>query len=172
MAQTLSDRQRRDPLIRGDEVHEGSEIEPAGRVGDELASDEIDARVPLPRTARQLWQLDVGLARQVLTDLADLILDDVVVVAQPVLRADRLRIGAGDRRQKTIRALEPLGALVETGQQRPPALGRWRERARPGQRDGMRLQLIRAERCGECRPDLPSFRLSGRSEDHRRGHWD
>ena len=154
-------------LIRGDEIDERFEIETASRVGDELARDEIDAWISFRWAARQLRQLDVVLARQVLPDLADLILHDVVVVAQPVLRSDRLRIGAGDRRQETIRALEPLGALVETRQERPAALRRWCERARRGQRDGVRLQLIRAERCGECRPDLSGFWLSGRGRGPR-----
>ena len=112
------DRERRDGLIGGDEIDERFQIETSGRVRDQFTGDEINAWIAGKRAIRQLRKLDVILARQVLTDLTNLILDDVVVVAQPVLGSDRLRVGAGDRRQESIRLLEPIGALVEPRQQR------------------------------------------------------
>ena len=87
-----------DALIRGGEVDERLEIETAGGVCDQLARERVDARVSGERTVGELRQLEVVLSRKVLANLADLILDDVMVVAQPVFRADCRRVLRDGRR--------------------------------------------------------------------------
>ena len=128
-------------------------------VGDELPGDAIDARVAFSGTGRQLRQLEVVLAGQVLTDLTDLVLHDVVVVAQPVLGSDRLRIRARDRGEKPVRPIEALGARVEARQEWPPTVGIGCEGASACQRGRVCLQLIRPERCGKRWTGLPGFWL-------------
>ena len=116
--------------------------------------DQVDARVALIRAVGQLGQLEVELPRQVLADLADLILDDVIVVAQPVFRGDRLRIGARDGRQVLVGVFEARGALVEARQQRPGAARVGGKRMRRRQRLRVRLQLFEIEEWRRGRLDL------------------
>ena len=122
----------RHALIGGGEIHERIDVETPGRVRDQLARDEIDARVAAVRAVRQLRQLEVELSRKILPDLPHLVLDEVIVVAQPVLGRDRLRIRAGDAGEELIGRLETFRALLEARQQRDRAarIGR-RSRARP-----------------------------------------
>jgi hypothetical protein len=51
---------------------------------DEGPGEGVDARVPLERTAVELGQLAVEARREVLADLAKLLLDDVEVIDQPL----------------------------------------------------------------------------------------
>ena len=84
-------------------------------VGDECPGDPEDTRVAGERSARELRQFPVEPRGQVGADLADLGLDDVVVVEQPFRRrGDRLPTadGGGDRavggEQYRLIVLEPL----------------------------------------------------------------
>ena len=99
-----------------------------GRMGDQLAREQVDPWVALQRTISQLRQLEVILARQVLADVPDLVLDDVVVVAQPFLGSDRLRVATGRRREEQVGRIERRRTRVEPRQQR---CGRGEDSARP-----------------------------------------
>ena len=145
-------RERRDALVRGHEVHERVEIQPAGRVRDQLARDHVDARVARQRTARELRKLDVVLLGQIASNLADLILDDVIVVAQPVFGADRWRAGAGLGLKELVRGVQLPRALVETGKERPAGIPIRREPVRLRQRDRVRLELFLTEQLGPAQP--------------------
>ena len=70
-------------------------------MSDQLACEHVDPWISLERTVGEFGSslVDSSL-RQILTDLAHLILDDVMVVAQPLLGRHRLRIVAGDSGQK------------------------------------------------------------------------
>jgi hypothetical protein len=141
----LADRQLRRTLVRGREVDDRLEVQPPGRVRDQLAREDVYARVAFERTIGQLRQLEVVPTGQVLADLADLILDDVVVVTQPLFSADRLRVFARRRREKQVGVVETVGAAVEPWKQRPPAAGIGRERVCGGNPDGVRFELIGGE---------------------------
>ena len=109
----LADRQRRGALVRGREIDERLQVEPTGGVRDELARERVDARITGERAIGQLGQLQVVAARQVLPDLADLILHDMVVVAQPVFRPDGRRVLRDRHRQEPVGVVELLCACIE-----------------------------------------------------------
>ena len=111
---------------------------------DQIPRQREDARVAGVLPVGQLRQLEVVLARQILADGAHLILDDVVVVAQPVFRGDRLR---GSRRggQEVVGLVEELRVLVEQGNQRAAARRIGRELVNRGQRRRVRFELLLAE---------------------------
>ena len=80
---------------------------------DQLARERIDARIAGKRTIRELWQLEVVPARQVLPHFAHLVLDDMVVVAQPLLGTDAVLLGARARGKHQVNLVEAVGAAVE-----------------------------------------------------------
>ncbi len=90
-------------------------------MADQLARQHVDPRIALERSVGELRELEVVTARQILADLAHLILHDVMVVAEPLLGRDRLRIATADGREKRVRRVESIGAVVEPGEQRTSA---------------------------------------------------
>ena len=144
----LADRERRAALKRGGKADERLQIEAAGGVDHQLAGQDIHTRVTVEGTTGELGQLEIVLARQILFDRADLILDDVKVVAQPVFRADRSGVRVRRRGQRVVRVLEDLGALVEARASGLRATGSgasvcvWRESF------GMRFELFLTEQFG------------------------
>ena len=147
----LPDRELRLALIGVDEIDERLQVHPAGRVRDELRGQQVDARVSLEAAVGELRQLEVVIARKVLADLADLVLHDVVVVAEPVLRRDRMRIRPRGGRKKPVRLLEPRRALVEPGKKGPAAPGILGQAMGDGDSFGIRFELILAEYLGGLR---------------------
>jgi hypothetical protein len=132
-------------LVRAAEIDQRVEIDAARGVRDQLAREEVHPRITLERSIRQLGELEVVPARQVLLNLTDLVLDDVVVVAEPVFRRDGLRIAPRRGGQVPIHLVEPRGALVEAGQERAPTPRRRGKAVRRRERGGMRLELVLAE---------------------------
>ena len=98
----LADRKRRDALVGEREVLERLEVEPARGMCDQLAREHVHARIAFERSVCQLRKFEVVLAGKVLPDLPDLVADDVVVVAKPVLGSNGLRFGTGRRREDLI----------------------------------------------------------------------
>ena len=94
----LADGERRDRLVAVQEPHELLAVEPAVAVADQLHGHRVDARVAGALARRELGQLAVVAARQVLPHAADLGGDEVVVVEQPLRRrGDELARGARRR---------------------------------------------------------------------------
>ncbi|KWT64114.1 hypothetical protein APY03_7813 [Variovorax sp. WDL1] len=79
----LADRQRLDPLVGGDEAAQHGGVDVAVGVRHEGPGQAEDTRVAGERACRELWQLPVVVGGQVAADLADLLLDEVIVVEQP-----------------------------------------------------------------------------------------
>ncbi len=131
-------------LVGADVADERLQVEASGRVRHEIPRQREDARVAGVLPAGQLRQLEVVLARQILADGAHLILDDVVVVSQPVFRGDRLR---GSRRggQEVVGFVEELRILVEQRNQRAAARRIGRTLVQGGQRRRVRFELLLAE---------------------------
>ncbi len=147
----LPDRQRRDALIGADVADERLQVEAPRGVRDELPGDQEHPRVAEIGAGRQLGQLDVVLPRQVLADGPDLVLDDVMVVAQPVFRRHGLAAPPG-RGQVAIGRIELPGAVVEVGNERPAARGVRQQRAVRRQPGRVRFELLLAEEVGRgCR---------------------
>ncbi len=132
-------------LIGGREIHQRIDVETAGGVRDQFARDEIDARVAAVRTVRELRELQIELPWKILADFPHLVLNEVIVVAQPVLGRDRLRIGAGDPGEELIGRLEAFRPFLEARQQRDRAARISRDPVRGRQRDSVRLELLVAE---------------------------
>ena len=142
----LSDGQRRRALIRGGEVDERLEIETAGCVCDQFARERVDAWISGERTVRELWQLEVVLSRKVLANFADLVLNDVMVIAQPVFRADCRRVLGDGPGQESIRIVELLRGIVQARQQRLASSGRvGRDSIQLGECQGMTFELVLAK---------------------------
>src|SRR4051812_8715118 len=137
-------------------------------MGDQLAGEHVDARVAFEGTIGEFWQLEVVLARKVLTDFADLILDDVMVVPQPVFGSDRWHVGARRLRQKPIRIVELFRTLVQSRNERTAAECSAREAVQPRQHHRVTFELVLAEEFWWSGPRFLDFRLGWR--DQRRGH--
>ena len=79
----LADRERLNALIGGDEAAERRGIEMAVGMRHKSPGETEHPRIPRERSLGQLWQLTIISRRQVLPNLADLLLHKVVVVEQP-----------------------------------------------------------------------------------------
>ena len=123
-------------------------------MGDQLAREDVDARKVRRGPVGQLRQLEVVLTRQVLANLADLILDDVVIVAQPVFRADDGAFGRRGFGEELVGGVQLFGRLVEPRQQRQPAHRFGGQAVEPGQPDGVTFQLVLAEELRRCRASV------------------
>jgi hypothetical protein len=95
-------------LISRDKLDDRFDIDSSGGVGDQLAREYVDPRIALERSVGQLRELQVVAAREILTNLAHLILYDVVVVSEPLLGRNRLRIATADAREKRVRRVESI----------------------------------------------------------------
>ncbi len=107
----LADGQRLHPLVGADEAPQRLLVEPAVGMGDEIVGERVDPRVAAQGAVAELRQLAIEGRRQVLADLAQLLLDEVEVVDQPL-------------RRRCHRALRPqrFGDGAVGGQQHPAVL--------------------------------------------------
>jgi hypothetical protein len=97
----LADRQRLNALVGAQESAQHLGIEAAVRVSDKGPGHAEDPRIAGERSGGQLRQLPIIAGRQIVANFADLPLDEVVIVEQPlggrcnrVTRADRVCDGA------------------------------------------------------------------------------
>ncbi len=87
----LADGERLDALIRDDQAGQFQNVEGAIGMGDQGPGDTEDARVSGQRAVRELRQQAIEARRQIVLDLADLLVHDVEIVEQPFCRRrDRL----------------------------------------------------------------------------------
>ena len=128
---------------------------------DEGPGQSEHARIALERPVRQLRQLAIEAARKIVADLANLLLDDVKVVDQPLGRrgdgaflADGLADGAIGGEQHPAVVPQPCRQRTAGSRPRRDALGR-REAL------GMLLEALDAE-------ELAADRLFGIPRDARR----
>ncbi len=82
----LTDRQRLHELVGAHEPTKHFWVKPAVGMGDERPGQPIDARIALEGTLGQLRQFSVIAGWQVVVDLAQLFVDDVIIVDQPLRR--------------------------------------------------------------------------------------
>ena len=82
----LADRERLDLLVGADHPPQTLRVEPAVRVGDVRPGEAQDPRIALEVALGQLRQLAVVVRRQVVADLAQLLVDDGEVVDEPLGR--------------------------------------------------------------------------------------
>ncbi len=108
----LSERQRLHPLVRHHQATQALRIESTVGVRDVCPRETEDPRISLEGAVDELWQLAVVVRGQVVADLAELLLDDVEVVDEP-LRG---------RRDRSL-VLDRLGQLAVGLQEQAPVLG-------------------------------------------------
>src|SRR4029078_10704406 len=100
-------------LIRRGEINHRVQVDAAGGVSNEFAREDVDARVALKRSLREFGKLQVIATRKVLSNFADLVLHDMMVVAKPLFRTDRLRIVAADARKVTVSGVQSFRTVVK-----------------------------------------------------------
>ena len=151
----LPDGQRLHRLVGADHSSQAFWVEPAVRVRDVRPREAEDARIPLQRTVGQLRELAVVVGRQVVPDLADLLVDDVEVVDQPFGgRRDRA-FSLDGARQGPVRREQDPAVLRDPRSDRAPLTGRIGNGLGSGQALGVLLEPFHAEELRENRLVAP-----------------
>jgi hypothetical protein len=86
-------------------------------VGDEGNGDLVDPRVAGQRSGGELGQLPVVAARQALTDLEDVLLDDVEIVEQPLAGGADVVLALLRGGEPVVRVTEDAAGLVQAVEQ-------------------------------------------------------
>ena len=141
----LADGQRGDGLESVEEAGQLLPIEAAVAVADQLDGEGVHPGVARQVAGRELGQLPVVAAREVLPDHADLRVHQVVVVEEPLARrGDELSLvhvgGEG-----TVGLPQDLGVVVEAGKDAPGLAPVGIHREAGGERAGALLQPLDAE---------------------------
>ena len=110
----LADRERLHVLVGAHEAAQALGLEVAVGVRDERPGDAEDARISLEGALRQLRQLAVEAGGQVFADLADLIVDDVEVVDEPLGRGRDRPLLADRLRDRPIAGEQRAGVVLQT----------------------------------------------------------
>ncbi len=158
----LADRQQLDGLVGVEEALQDVRIEVAVGVRDERPRDAEDARVAGERTVLELRQLAIEAARKQRAHLADLLVDEVVVVEQPLRRRGIGIAALGRQRARAIGREQRVGVVVQATVQRRHARRAPRDRLRRGEAAAVLLQPIDAEQL------LADRRLAGPHRGGRR----
>ena len=112
----LAEAQRLDLLIRGDKRTQGFVVDAAVRVRDQLERDVIDARRSRRGRVREPRQLAAVCGREVLPRGADLLLDQVEVIEEPLGRRRDLAAtpyGIGDEDIRIAQRILVVGKSIE-----------------------------------------------------------
>ena len=153
----LADRERGHRLVGHHEAREPGGIEAAVAVADDRGGHRGDARGAGRLARSELGQLEVELLGQVPLDLADLRLDQVEVVEQPLRGRGDERPLVHVLREPTVRVAQDGGVVFEAGEEHPRAPARL-ARQRVAGREVLRLflepldvQQLAAQRTGRGR---------------------
>ena len=140
----LADGQRLDGLV-GDQVAlERLHLQPTVGVRDIRPGKLEDPRVADERTGGELRELAIVGRRKVLTDLADLFLDDVEVVEQPLGRRSDRPAGVDGRTEATVGGHEHTFVVAQPGLQRPVHDAPRADNLGPGELHGARFEAFDA----------------------------
>ena len=127
----LPDRQRLNALVGAHEPAQHLGVEATVRMRDKGPRHAEHPRIAGERSGGQLRQLPVVAGRQIVANLADLLLDEVVVVEQPLggrrdcaTLADRFRDGAIRLEQNRLVVLQPCGKAAPGRRRRGDGLCR------------------------------------------------
>ena len=141
----LPDRERLHALIGVHEPPQGLGLEAAVRVRHECPGDPEDPGVTLQEPGRELGQLAVEAVRQILADLADLVVHDVEIVDQPLGRRGDRALLADRFREGAVGSEESTAVVDEPRQQAPPAARVVRYALRGREALGVLLESLNAE---------------------------
>ena len=117
----LADGESGDLLKGAHETGHVVERDPAFTVRDQRDAQLVDPRIPGQRTATQHGQLPVVAPWQALPHLIHVLLDDVVVVQQPLARGADVRAAIGRGREPGVGRFQDLAGAVQPVEQRGAA---------------------------------------------------
>ena len=123
----LADGQRLHALVGRDESRQQVRVEAAVRMRDECPCQPENAWIPGQGPVRELGQLPVVAGRQVVIDLADLRLDDMVVVDQPFGGRRDCATLAYRPGNRTMGVEQCAAIVVQARSQRPDGAGPCRD---------------------------------------------
>ena len=147
----LADREGLDALVGAHEAAEGVAIEVAVGVRDERPGQPEDARVSGERPVRELRQQAVEAGRQIVADLANLLVDEVEVVDQP-LRGGRDRALFAHRcADRAVRGEQHAAVVAQPSREGTPSRAPTGHALRRRQALGMLLETLDAEELGADR---------------------
>ena len=147
----LADRQRLDLLVGAHHAPQALRVEAAVRVRDVGPGETEDPRVAREVALGELGELAVVVRGQVVADLAELLVDDVEVVDEP-LGGRRDRAFVLDRPgQDAVRLQQDAAVLGDARPDGASPAGRVGDRLGGGQRLGVLLEALDAEELGEDR---------------------
>ena len=153
----LSNRERRDILVRLGKAPKRLLIEASSGVRDEIPREHVNARIAAPAAGRQRWKLLVELTRKVSPDFQQLRADHVVVVAQPLFRGGLGALSKSLLGKLFVNVLEALRVAFEPRQQLSPGPATARDPMLGRKRSCARLELLerkRRSRTGEIVLDV------------------
>ena len=146
----LADGQRLDALIGQHESAEQIRIEATVRVRDKGPGDAVDTRIADKGPVGQLGQLPVEARRQIVADLAQLLIHDVEVVDEPFRRGHDRALFADCLGHRAIRLAQDAPVVLDAREQRTSPHGSAEHRL--GGRQALRV-LLEALDPEELRPD-------------------
>ena len=114
----FADGQRLDSLIGDNESTQGFGIDAAVGMGDQSPGKAEDPRIARKRPVGQFRQLAIVAGRQIVPDLANLLLDEVVVVEEPLSRRHNAAAVLQLRGARTIGREQDRGIVVEAFMER------------------------------------------------------
>ncbi len=143
----LADAQRLDALVGPHEARERLELEAAVGMGHVGPGQPIDARGSCEVARRDLRQRAVVAARQMVSDLAELLVHDVEVVEEPLFGERDLALRPDRRDDVVVPGEEDARRSREPSEgDRAPCASCWSSRPRPGS-----PRVARAARCRRAR---------------------
>jgi hypothetical protein len=154
----FADRQWLYALIRADETMKHFRIEPAVGVRNKRPSQAIDAGIALQVTLGQLRQFSIVAGWQVIVDLAQLFIDDVIIVDQPLCRRRNRALLMDRPGDGTVGCEQDPSIFEYPGQQRTAFPWRRRDTLGGGKTLAVLLKTLGAEELG---PDWFRERRTG-----------
>jgi hypothetical protein len=121
----LADGQRLHSLVGAHEPPQHLRVVSAVGMRDESPGEAEDARISFQRSVRELRKLAVEAGWKIALDLADLLIDDVKIVDQPLGRRRDRTILLGRLRQRAIGIEQNLAIVPQSGGERVPGLWPW-----------------------------------------------
>ncbi len=147
----LADRERLHFLVRPHHAPQALRVETAVRVGDIRPGEAQDPRVALEMASGQLGELAVVVRGQVVADLAELLVDDRVVVDEPLSGRCDPSLVLDRAGQDAVGLQQDAAVLGDAGPDVASPTGRGGDRLGGGQRPGVLFQPLHTEELGEDR---------------------
>jgi hypothetical protein len=144
----LADPERLDALVGTDETAECLDIEPAVGVGHISPGGAVDAGESCEVARRDLWQPAVVAAREVISNLPELLVDDVEVVEEPLLGERDLALRPDSLNDAVVCGQKDAPVVADSGKKISPSGKLLRDAISRRQALGVLLQALDAKELG------------------------